>query len=761
MSESRIETQVLAGALVLSLATSALAPAGLCAEALPVLPEGIASFGGAVAGDDLYVFGGHVGETHQHSIENLSHRFLRLDLTAPEKGWQEVGEAVGLQGLPMVAHGGRVCRVGGLSARNHVGTDEDLVSVAEVACFDPATGSWQALPDLPRPRSSHDAVVAGDHLYVVGGWQLRGAGNEAAWHDTMAVLDLSAAEPAWQSIPQPFQRRALAAATAGGKIYAFGGLGTDGTSRRVDVYDPESGAWSGGPELPAMATKRMKGFGVSAFGIGDRVYLSGADGVIHALAAGADAWDEGLGRLATPRFFHRLLPHGDRLLFVAGAARSGHLDTTEAIALANLAPGSVVQGDRAATAVAEAVDRGTWPGFRGHGDGRAPFAEVPVRWSDEEGPAWRAALPGFGQSAPVVWGRQVFVTSVEGPNKGEVIASALDLDSGEVRWRRRFDASQKIESSDMVSRGAPTPAVDGERVYAFWESGDLIALGHDGETLWRRSLTADYGDFAGNHGVASSPVLTGDAVVIQVTHEGPSYFLAVDKATGENRWKVDRPAAVAWTTPVVVEGPAGAEIVSSAAGRVEALSAAAGEQLWVLEGIEKNHVPSASVVGELVVVASSEAGNNLAVRRGGHGELSAESVVWRAEGVTSGFGSPVVQGGCVLFTNKAGVVTCIDPASGEEHWQHRLPDAAWASPIVAGDNVFYFTKKGRTAVLSPSPEGPGVVAENRLATEGTVYGAAAVRGAILVRSGSELVRIGKDPIAEPPASETTVVAQTH
>ena len=205
----------------------------------------------------------------------------------------------------------------------------------------PETDTWQDLPDLPRPRSSHDAVVSGDHLYAVGGWQLRGAGNEPVWHDDAVVLDLSAADPVWKKIPQPFQRRALAVATAGGKIYAFGGLGTDGTSRQVDVYDPATDSWSQGPELPAMADKRMKGFGVSAFGVGDQIYLSGADGIVHRLPAGAGAWEEGLGQLETPRFFHRLLPHGERLLFVGGAARSGHLGDIEQIAMADLVPGSV------------------------------------------------------------------------------------------------------------------------------------------------------------------------------------------------------------------------------------------------------------------------------------------------------------------------------------------------------------------------------------------------------------------------------------
>ncbi len=323
---------------------------------LPPLPEGIASFGGAVAGDALYVFGGHIGKTHQHSIENLSHRFLRLDLEAPYQGWQELGEVAGLQGLPMVAHGRRVCRVGGLTAHNHAGEKEDLHSIAEVTCFDPDTDSWHDLPPLPQPRSSHDAVVIGDRLYVVGGWQLRGAGNDPVWHDTMAALDLSAAAPEWKTIAQPFRRRALAVAAAGARLVACGGLGTDGTSRRVDVYDPSTDRWSEGPELPAMA-ERMKGFGVSAFGVGDRLYLSGADGIVHALVAGEASWQERLGRLEEPRFFHRLLPYRDRLLFIAGAGGSGHLANLESIAVVDLIPGSVpLESDEAtADATAEQV----------------------------------------------------------------------------------------------------------------------------------------------------------------------------------------------------------------------------------------------------------------------------------------------------------------------------------------------------------------------------------------------------------------------
>ncbi len=728
-------------------------PAMLGADELPDLPEGIASFGAAVAGDDLYVFGGHVGKTHQHSVENLSHRFLRLDLAQPQNGWVALGDVQGLQGLPLVSDGRRVCRVGGLEARNdQQEAEEDLHSLAAVACFDPSSGRWQELPPLPQPRSSHDAVWMGGKIYVLGGWQLRGAGNESVWQNTMAILDMSSSDmsqsdrspgsTAWRLVPQPFERRALAVAAAGGKIYAFGGLGRDGTSRRVDIYDPATETWSVGPELPEMADKRMKGFGVSAFGVGERVYLSGADGAVHALEAQGD-WRHHVGQLQGPRFFHRLLHHGDHLLFVGGAAKSGHLADIEVLPLAKLQEAGAETNASASIAASTSTKASNWPGFRGAGDGHLRHAEMPLVWSRDDNVAWRAPLPGYGQSAPVIWQDQVFVTSVEGPEKETLILSSFDLVSGEVRWRRRFAASRHLPFSDMVSRGAPTPTVDAERLVAFWESGDLIAVDHRGETLWRRSLMDDYGDFAGNHGVASSPVLASGLAVVQVSHDGPSYFLAVDQSTGQTRWRVERPEGVAWTTPSVVTEGASQVLISSAAGRVEALDAATGERIWGLEGIEKNHVPSAVVDGNLVVVASSEPGQSLALRRGQRGELGPESIVWRAEGVTSGFASPVVSGDCVLFVNKAGSAHCLDRTSGAEHWRRRLAEASWASPVAVGERVYFFGKTGQTTVLDVSAGGSEVVAENELPGDDVVYGVAATAGAWVIRYGQEVVRIGE------------------
>ena len=192
-----------------------------------------------------------------------------------------------------------------------------------------------------------------------------------------------------------------------------------------------------------------------------------------------------------------------------------------------------------------------WPGFRGGRDTNVSgAARLPLSWSDDS-VEWRVTTPGFGQSSPVIWDDTVFLTSLEGAMKETLFVTAISLEEGVERWRRKFDAAEAFEWNDYVSKGAPTPAVDGERLYAFFDSGDLLALDHGGETVWHRRLGAEYGTVGGNHGVGNSVLLTGDAVVVLLARRTYSYLLAVDPATGETRWKTDREPGVAWSTPVL------------------------------------------------------------------------------------------------------------------------------------------------------------------------------------------------------------------
>jgi N-acetylneuraminic acid mutarotase len=204
-----------------------------------------------------------------------------------------------------------------MAARNEEGEPHDLVSVADVARFDPESGQWTDLPPLPEPRSTHDAAVLGDHLYVVGGWSMTGGDSGGAFFlDDALRLDLSDPSKGWELLPAPpAPRRALAVAAHDGKIYMIGGLTEGGgTVRDVDLFDPETLAWTQGPELPG---EPIQGFAPSAFSVAGHLFASGGDGTVYRLSQGGDAW-EAASEQAVPRITHRLLPGTDDEVLIVG-----------------------------------------------------------------------------------------------------------------------------------------------------------------------------------------------------------------------------------------------------------------------------------------------------------------------------------------------------------------------------------------------------------------------------------------------------------
>ena len=283
----------------------------------PDLPESVTSLGAAIVDDYLYVYGGHTGHAHSYAHDEQAHNLCRLDLQNPQS-WESLAEGPALQGLAMVAYDGKLYRIGGFTARNEAGEDNDLWSQSLVACYDPASGAWRDLPQLPEPRSSFDAAVLGAKIYVSGGWNLHG-GDNATWLTTAYALDLSSATPTWERLPDPpFQRRALSVAAYDGKIFVVGGMQQQGgPTTRVDVFDPDTQQWSRGPNLPG--EEEMEGFGNSAFAIDGHLYVSTISGNLLRLASDGSTWEIDR-KLERARFFHRMLPFGKRHLVLVGGA---------------------------------------------------------------------------------------------------------------------------------------------------------------------------------------------------------------------------------------------------------------------------------------------------------------------------------------------------------------------------------------------------------------------------------------------------------
>lgn len=324
--------------MVRSLFVAAIAavvsPLPLLAEA-PPLPTDVTSFGATVLDDAIYVYGGHTGPAHTYSTEDQSNTFLRLDLssdgTAGDGTWKELAAGPKLQGLALVAHDDHVYRLGGFTAVNEEGEDHDLRSQAGVAIYDPASDTWNDLTPLPEPRSSFNAAVLDDRVYVLGGWNMQGEGR-GEWHTTGWSADLTKRPLQWDALPpSPFQRRALSVAARDGKVYAIGGMTPDGTTRRVDVYDVAAQSWSIGPEL--IGERGIHGFGTAAWATPEGVFVSSLSGVVQRLDDDGTAWST-VASMNAPRFFHAMVPAGDDLLIIGGANMSdGKITEPERVAL--------------------------------------------------------------------------------------------------------------------------------------------------------------------------------------------------------------------------------------------------------------------------------------------------------------------------------------------------------------------------------------------------------------------------------------------
>lgn len=347
-----------------------------------------------------------------------------------------------------------------------------------------------------------------------------------------------------------------------------------------------------------------------------------------------------------------------------------------------------------------------WVSFRNGGPSRME-APLPLRWSPQQGVSWQRELMGYGQSAPVVFEGRVYVTTVVGSMKDRCCVQCFDLVSGEERWHVQVDASQKAASNFMQSRAAPTPTADEAGVIAFFETGDLVALDHDGRQRWQRSLVREFGELRTNHGLGSSPAQTRNLVVVSVEHQGPSFLLAVSKADGRTVWKAERSSGSSWTSPIVVECNGTQQIVVSSGGTIDGYDAVNGARLWSVPGLAGNSVPSPVATGPWLFsgarvpefgTQAEAARSNLCIRLDDQLPEKYE-VVWRAEKAVADYASPVVVGDCLYLLNNVGVLHCLDATNGEPHYVQRLGIQCWATPIVSADHVYFFGKEGRTKVI--------------------------------------------------------------
>jgi len=383
-----------------------------------------------------------------------------------------------------------------------------------------------------------------------------------------------------------------------------------------------------------------------------------------------------------------------------------------------------------------------WTRFRGpNGSGISPAKTIPTTWTDQDF-NWKTALPGAGHSSPVLWGDKIFLTTADQQTR-QVFVLCVSAGDGRVLWQKAFPLTPYTMVGDNTFASA-SPAVDAHRVYVCWISPEhylLMALTHEGQKVWEKDL----GPFASLHGGGASPIVYQDKVVLGNEQDGESFLIAVEAATGKTRWQTPRTKMdSAYSTPCVYEPKEGPPslIFSSHAHGIYAVDPDSGKVLWETPDVFNQRVVSSPVVAAGLIVGtcgSGGGGSHLAAVRPGSAAKKPELayIIRRSAPFVT---TSVCVGEWLYLWSDAGILSCVQAASGEVKWQERVGGTFFSSPVWVDGRLFGVSAKGEVVVVDISDRFR-VLGRNALG-DATHSTPAVAGGRMYIRTSKSLISIG-------------------
>ena len=422
------------------------------------------------------------------------------------------------------------------------------------------------------------------------------------------------------------------------------------------------------------------------------------------------------------------------------------------------------------------VSANDWPHWRGpSASGVAAASPLPSTWNATTNVAWQTPLQGAGVSSPIVSGNYVYVTSQVGDGRrqggnhptlaqgvdpataGEstlsrrtqrsgvtFVVEAFDRGTGRRSWIHETAAVGELPPvHDKHNLASASPVTDGERVYAWFGTGQLVALGAGGKVLWSKHLGQEYGAFDINWGHASSPVLFEDTIILLCYHTPRSYLLALDKRTGAVKWKIDKPTGVeSYSSPIVVQGPAGNELIVNSSVGVESFNPATGASLWTYPEVNRFPIPVSMVDnGVLYLSRGYRSSPYMAIKLGGRGDITNTHVAWRVATGGPYVSSLVHYQGVIYMSTDNGILSAVDAGNGQRLWQERVTGIFSASPIAGDGKIYFVSEAGETIVLKAGRTFE-VMSRNKLDGH-FVASPAAGGGRLFLRADDRIIAVGK------------------
>jgi outer membrane protein assembly factor BamB len=382
-----------------------------------------------------------------------------------------------------------------------------------------------------------------------------------------------------------------------------------------------------------------------------------------------------------------------------------------------------------------------WSRWRGpSGQGLVTGSGYPDRWSATENVLWKKAVPGSGNSSPVVWGDRIFLTTAyDGGTRLSVLA--FQRSTGSQVWESFAPGGRGEFTHRKNGHASATPVTDGERIYVSFGSRGLVAFDMAGKQLWHQDL----GPIDNYWGTAGSPLLYKDRVILYQDGRSSSFVAAFDARTGKQVWRTNRDASVGWGTPIAIRAGDHDEIIVHSQNRVQAYNPDTGREIWRCNGSLFEVIPTPVVGYGMLFCSSGRAGPTLAIRPGGQGDVTNTHLVWSSPRGSPFVPSPILYGEHLYMVNDmASVVTSFEAATGKTMWQGRLGVAQRegfsASPVAFDGKVFFTNDDGETFVLRAGAKFE-LLHVNSMG-ERTLASPALVDGRWYIRTERNLVAIG-------------------
>ncbi len=383
----------------------------------------------------------------------------------------------------------------------------------------------------------------------------------------------------------------------------------------------------------------------------------------------------------------------------------------------------------------------TWLQFRGAGGRSASTGKTPLTFGGDanQNIAWNFPTAGRGVGGPLVVGGLVITTSSSGEDERDLYVEAVDRESGQLAWRRTAHALGRPFAHPTSANAAPTPASDGQRVFAFYSSCDLLCYSTEGRLLWYRALAVDHPKAGNDVGMASSPAVIDGVVTVQVENQGDSFAIGLDAETGKTLWQLERPRRANWSSPLAIRLNDGRPaFVLQSTKSTQVVGHRSGEILLEF-GLEGSSISSPVVTAgsQLLIPANGLTVIDLAI--------STPDILYENSRLRTRNSSHVVFKDRV-YCCSGSVLVAADLNDGEVLWQQRLPGirSVWATPVVSESGIYVFDQDGAVAILRDDYESDDPECEvlEGMNIPGPVLGSpAVVDGAIYVRSELALLKI--------------------